>query len=85
MKLDDSIDLNKTETDARATAYAAAEYAIRAIRPLTADVIEMLNERDDEADALRSALGKLAAARCAAGLDAHNRHLARISADRRAE
>ena len=81
MKLDESIDLYKTESDARAAAYAAAADAIRAIRPLTADIFELLTERDDEADALRSALGKLAAARCAASLDAENRHLARISAD----
>ena len=80
MKLDESIDLHKTESDARAAAYAAAEAAIRAIRPLTEDIFEMLDERDPEADALRSAISKLGNARCAAAEAAHNRHIARISA-----
>jgi hypothetical protein len=80
MKLTESLDLNKTESDSRARAYDAAEAAIRAIRPLTTDIFELLDERDPEADALRSALSLLGDARCAAGEAAHNRHIARISA-----
>ena len=80
MKLTESIALHKTESDARARAYDAAEAAIRAIRPLTTDIFELLDERDPEADALRSSLSLLGDARCAAGEAAHNRHIARISA-----
>jgi len=79
MKHDDSITLYKKESEARAAAYAAAESAIRAIRPLTDDIFEMLEERDPEADALRSVLSLLATARCAAGEAELNLHIARVS------
>ncbi len=79
MKLDESIALYKKESEARAAAYAAAESAIKAIRPLTDDLFEMLEERDPEADALRSVLSILGDAQCAAGEAALNLHIARIS------
>ena len=79
MKLDDSLALYKNESDALTAAYGAVEAAIRAIRPLTEDIFEMLDERDPEADAIRSALSKLGDARCAAAEASLSRHLARIS------
>ena len=80
MKLDESIDLYKKESDARAEAYAAATAAILAIRPLTENIFEMLDENDREADALRSALSKLKDARCTAFETALALHIDRISA-----
>jgi len=79
MNIDESLDLYKKESEVRATAYAAAEAAIRAIRPLTEDIFEMLEERDPEADALRAALSLLGDARCAAGEAELNLHIARLS------
>ncbi len=79
MNIDESITIYKKESEARDAAYAAAEAAIRAIRPLTDDIFEMLEERDAEADALRSALSLLGDARCAADEAELNLHISRIS------